>query len=278
MQISFQNDSEALKLLKLISVHPFGAEFEPYIELFPQQGLLVDMTELEDEKWLTLLSEVFHSFLIEEKTLPVLKQIIISKFFYREQEEIDAIIEIALSIIDGDNSKGRGDLFCKEKQSIKDGLKSIVAGKVSFSFDSFTTFRLRSFRHALEKYAGLAIDEYKLEQDYQNFIAMLRDRLHEQESKLSRLHLVYRDGVQFYDHELGRLDRRKLTSMIDRKLLADSSFFLDTVILAPLLSIAPTSLYIYTDNKEEGLIQTMTRIFEERATVLPLSAFRQATE
>lgn len=273
MQISFQNDSEALKLLNFVSVHPLGAEFEPYIEFFPQQGLLVDMTELKAEKWLMMLSEVFHSFLLEEKTLPVLKQIIVGKFFYREQEEIDAIIEIALSIIEGE-----GDVFSKEKQLIKDGLKSIVAGKVSFSFDSFTTFRLRSFRHALEKYAVRAIDEYKLEQDYQNFIAMLRDRLHEQESKLSRLHLVYHDGFQFYDHELGRLDRRKLTSMIDRKLLADSSFFLDTVILAPLLSIAPTSLYIYTDNKEEGLVQTMTRIFEERATVLPLSAFRQATE
>ncbi|MGE7600926.1 sporulation protein YtxC [Peribacillus sp. NPDC097675] len=278
MQISFQNDSEALRLLKFVSVHPFGAEFEPYIEFLPQQGLLVDMTGLEDEKWLTLLSEVFHSFLLEEKTLPVLKQIIVSKFFYKEQEEIDAILEIALSIIEGEKSEGGGVLFCKEKQSIQDGLKSIVAGKVSFSFDAFTTFRLRSFRHALEKYAGLAIDEYKLEQDYQNFIAMLRDRLHEQKSKLSRLHLVYHDGFQFYDHELGRLDRRKLTSMIDRKLLADSSFFLDTVIWAPLLSIAPTSLYIYTDNKEEGLIQTMTRIFEERATVLPLSAFKQATE
>ncbi|MET3319073.1 UNVERIFIED_ORG: putative sporulation protein YtxC [Peribacillus simplex] len=278
MQISFQNDSEALKLLNLVSVHPLGAEFQPYIRFLPQQGMYVDMTESVGDKWLILLSEVFHSFLLEEKMLPVIEQIIISKFFYREREEIEAITEIASSIIEGERARCQGMLFSTEKKLIEEGLQSILAGKVSFSFDSFTTFRLKSFQHTLEKYVVKAIDEYKLEQDYQNFIATLRDCLHGQESKLLKLHLVNRDGFQFYDQEFSKLDRPKINSMIDRRLLAKSSLFLDTVILAPLLSIAPENLYIYTDDKEEGLIQTMARIFEERATVLPLSAFSKAIE
>ncbi|MFJ7683621.1 sporulation protein YtxC [Peribacillus butanolivorans] len=278
MQISFQNDSEALKLLNLVSVHPLGAEFQPYIRFLPQQGMYVDMTESVGDKWLILLSEVFHSFLLEEKMLPVIEQIIISKFFYREREEIEAITEIASSIIEGERARCQGMLFSTEKNLIEEGLQSILAGKVSFSFDSFTTFRLKSFQHTLEKYVVKAIDEYKLEQDYQNFIATLRDCLHGQESKLPKLHLVNRDGFQFYDQEFSKLDRPKINSMIDRRLLAKSSLFLDTVILAPLLSIAPENLYIYTDDKEEGLIQTMARIFEERATVLPLSAFSKAFE
>ncbi|MED3687646.1 sporulation protein YtxC [Peribacillus butanolivorans] len=278
MQISFQNDSEALKLLNLVSVHPLGAEFQPYIRFLPQQGMYVDMTESVGDKWLILLSEVFHSFLLEEKMLPVIEQIIISKFFYREREEIEAITEIASSIIEGERARCQGTLFSTEKKLIEEGLQSILAGKVSFSFDSFTTFRLKSFQHTLEKYVVKAIDEYKLEQDYQNFIATLRDCLHGQESKLPKLHLVNRDGFQFYDQEFSKLDRPKINSMIDRRLLAKSSLFLDTVILAPLLSIAPENLYIYTDDKEEGLIQTMARIFEERATVLPLSAFSKAFE
>jgi putative sporulation protein YtxC len=278
VHISFQNDSEALKLLNFVSVHPLGAEFQTYIQFLPNQGLYVDMTEMTADKWLILLSDVLHSFLLEEKTLHVIEQIIIGKFFYSEREEIEAIIEIASSIIEGEREERGGMLFSKEKQLIKEGLQSILEGKVSFSFDSFTTFRLKSFQHTLEKYALRAIDEYKLEQDYQNFISMLRDCLHGQDSKLPGLHLVNRDGFQFYDHKFSRLDRQKINSLIDRQLLAKSSLFLDTVILAPLLSIAPKSLYIYTDYKEEGLIQTMARIFEERATVLPLSAFRRALD
>lgn len=278
MQISFQNDSEALKLLDFVSVHPLGAEFRPYIRFLPQQGMHVDMTESSGEKWLILLRDSFHSFLLEEKTLSVLEQIIVGKFFYREREEIEAIIEIASSIIEGERSANGDAAFRTEKRSIEQGLQSILEGRVSFSFDSFTTFRLKSFQHSLEKYVVKAIDEYKLEQDYQNFIATLRDCLFGQEPKLTKLHLVNRDGFHFYDQGFTKLDRPRINSLIDRRLLAKSSLFLDTVILAPLLSIAPVNLYIYTDDKEEGLIQTISRIFEERATVLPLSSFSRANE
>ncbi|MGE7758940.1 sporulation protein YtxC [Peribacillus sp. NPDC097895] len=278
MQILFQNDSEALKLLNFVSVHPLGAEFRPYIQFLPQQGMHMDMTKSSGDKWLILLRDAFHSFLLEEKTLPILEQIIVGKFFYREREEIEAILEIASSIIEGERAKNEEKTFSTEKRSIEVGLQSILEGQVSFSFDSFTTFRLKSFQHSLEKYVVKAIDEYKLEQDYQNFIATLRDCLHGQESKLRKLHLVNCDGFQFYDQEYSKLDRPKINSLIDRRLLAKSSLFLDTVILAPLLSIAPENLCIYTDDKEEGLIQTISRIFEERATVLPLSSFSKSFE
>ncbi len=263
-------------MLDFVSVHPLGAEFRPYIRFLRQQGLHMDMTESSGEKWLILLRDSFHSFLLEEKTLSVLEQIIVGKFFYREREEIEAIIEIASSIIDGERSVNGDAAFDREKRSIEEGLQSILEGRVSFSFDSFTTFRLKSFHHTLEKYVVKAIDEYKLEQDYQNFIATLRDCLIGQESKFISLHLVNRDGFHFYDHTFTKLDRPEINRLIDRRLLAKSSLFLDTVILAPLLSIAPVNLYIYTDDKEEGLIQTISRIFEERAMVLPLSSFSQA--
>ncbi|CAH0128559.1 hypothetical protein SRABI96_00169 [Peribacillus sp. Bi96] len=278
MQILFHNDSEALKLLNFVSVHPLGAEFRPYIQFLPQQGMHVDMTKSSGDKWLILLRDAFHSFLLEEKTLPILEQIIVGKFFYREREEIEAILEIASSIIEGERAKNEEKAFSTEKRSIEVGLQSILEGQVSFSFDSFTTFRLKSFQHSLEKYVIKAIDEYKLEQDYQNFIATLRDCLHGQESKLRKLHLVNNDGFHFYDQEYSKLDRPKINSLIDRSLLAKSSLFLDTVILAPLLSIAPENLCIYTDDRDEGLIQTIARIFEERATVLPLSSFSKSFE
>lgn len=58
-----------------------GAEFQAYIRLIPQQGMHVDMTESSGDEWLILLRDAFHSFLLEEKTLPVLEQIIVGKFF-----------------------------------------------------------------------------------------------------------------------------------------------------------------------------------------------------
>ena len=272
VRISFQNDLEALTVLQMIGHHPHGGELHQLIQFTSGEGLTLDI-EQNFEMWISLLTDVFHSFLIEEKLPQVLEQMIRQKFYFSERDEIDSILQFAASIFEGEKNQSKEPLFGDEKQWIKKGLHPILTEKTSFSFDSFTTFRLKSFYQSLEKYAGRAIDEYKLEQDYQNFIAILRDVLHNREPKMSYLHLVYRDAFHFYDHSFRKLERYEMTGMIDRHLLSKSSIYIDPVTLAPLLSIAPEHLYIYTDDTEHGLIQTMKQIFEERTYVLPLHAF-----
>jgi putative sporulation protein YtxC len=275
IRISFQNDAEALTLLQMIANHRFSLELSESILFIPRQGIEFDMEEQDLDKWLTLLTDVFHRFLIEEKLEQVREQIIIQKFYFHERDEIDSILQFAASIFEGKESSSQQPLFDDEKQWIKKGLSPILREQRSFSFDAFTIFRLKSFYQSLEKYAMLAIDEYKLEQDYQNFIATLRDFLHKREPKMSYLHLVYRDAFHFYDHSFRKLERVEMTEKIDRQLLSQSSIYIDSVTLAPLLSIAPERLYIYTDDTEQTFIQTVKRIFEERSFVLPLDAFKE---
>lgn len=273
VHISFQNDAEALTLLQMVLNHSFGLELHQSIQFTPRQGLELDIEQQNLEKWLTLLTDVFHRFLLEEKLQHALEQIITQKFYFRERDEIESILLFAASIFEGEKNMSQEPLFSDEKQWIKKGLHSILTERLSFSFDSFTTFRLKSFYQSLEKYAMLAIDEYKLEQDYQSFIATLRDFLHKRKPKMSYLHLVYRDAFYFYDHSFRKLELFEITDLIDRHLLSESSIYIDSVTLAPLLSIAPERLYIYTNDTEQGLIQTMKRVFEERTFILPLDAF-----
>ena len=273
VRISFQNDVEALTVLQMILNHPYGIELHPSIQFTSKQGLELNI-EQNLEKWIQVLTDVLHSFLLEEKLDQALEQIIAQKFYFSERDEIDSILQFAASIFEGEKKRSKEPLFAEEKQLIENGLYPILTEKKSFSFDSFTTFRIKSFYQSLEKYVIQAIDEYKLEQDYQNFIAILRDLLHKREPKLSYLHLVYRDAFHFYDQSLRKLERYEITDMIDRQLLSKSSIYIDPVTLAPLLSIAPERLYIYTDDTEQGLIQTMKKIFEERTFILPLREFR----
>lgn len=272
VRISFQNDAEALTLLQMIVHHPYGKELQQSIKFITRQGLELDIGQNLD-KWISVLTDVFYSFLLEERLLQTLEQMITQKFYFSERDEIDSILQFAASIFEGEKNMLKEPLFSEEKHWIKKGLHSILTEKISFSFDSFTTFRLKSFHQSLEKYATQAIDEYKLEQDYQNFIAILRDLLQKRQPKISYLHLVFRDAFHFYDHSFRKLERYEITDMIDRHLLSKSSIYIDPVTLAPLLSIAPERLYVYTDDTEQGLIQTMKQIFEERIFVLPLHSF-----
>ncbi|PLS16950.1 putative sporulation protein YtxC [Bacillus sp. M6-12] len=274
VHIHFQTETEAFKLLEYVSVHPLGTELNPYIQFQPERGLVLHIKQKYMKKLLALLSDVFYRFLLEDKLLSVLESIVRQRFYFREQEEVDSIVEIACSIIEGEQHEKSEPAFNKEREIIREGLKTFLADKVSFSFDSFATFRLKSFYDSLLEYVELAIDEYKLEQDYQSFIAALRDFLHEREPKMDNVHLLHSGGFHFYDGQFRKLGKQEIHKMIDRKLLADNPVYVDSTALAPLLSIAPRNLHLYTDEAEDGLIQTITRIFEERTVIRPTAAFK----
>ncbi|WP_180954685.1 sporulation protein YtxC [Bacillus sp. V5-8f] len=271
--IHFQSESEARKLLEYVSVHPFGTELDKYIHFNPEQGLFITLNDNNLPNLSSLLSDVLYSFLLEDKLPSWLESILRNKFFYREQEEIDAIIEIACSIIEGERDGDRLQVFEREKQVIHEGIRSFISDRISFSFDSFATFRLKSFYDSLITYVEAAIDEYKLEQDYQSFIAMLRDFLYKREPKMDILHLLHHNGFHFFDDSYKKLDKGEILKMIDRKFLAQNPVYIDRSALAPLISIAPKHLFLYTDVLEEGLVHTITRIFEERTIIRPLTAF-----
>lgn len=273
VHIHFQSETEALKLLEYVSVHPLGTELIEYIHFQPEQGLFVTMKDKYARKILALLSDVFYSFLLEDKLLAWLESILRDKFYYRENEEINAIIEIACSIMEGEEKGDKRQIFEHEKKIIHEGLQSFLDERISFSFDSFATFRLKSFYESLVPYVEAAIDEYKLEQDYQNFIATLRDFLYKRESKMEVIHLLHHNGFHFFDERFKKLDKSEIFKMVDRKLLAENPIYIDSTALAPLISIAPKHLFLYTDELEDGLVLTISRIFEERTAIQSVSLF-----
>lgn len=273
VHIHFQSETEALKLLEYVSVHPLGTELNEYIHFQPEQGLFVTVKDNDAKKILALLSDVFYSFLLEEKLVACLESILRQKFYYREQEEIDAIIEIACSIMEGEQKGDKQEIFEREKKIIYDGLQSFLAERISFSFDSFATFRLKSFYDSLLPYVEAAIDEYKLEQDYQSFIATLRDFLYKRESKMERIHLLHHNGFHFFDENFNKIEKSEISKLVDRKLLAENQIYIDSTALAPLISIAPKQLFLYTDELEDGLVLTISRIFEERTAIQSISLF-----
>lgn len=115
--------------------------------------------------------------------------------------------------------------------------------KISFSFDSFVTFRLRPFINRLEKYVELSIDEYKMEQEYQMFIQTLRDFISSRSAQKNSLHLLIDEEVMFFNEHFSEIKRIELTKMIDRKLLFNHPVYVDSTTIAPLLSIAPQFIF-----------------------------------
>lgn len=215
-------------------------------------------------------------FLLKMKVNEWLKQILSSSYFYRDEAEQQQIMDIIYSVLDGKNTELNAFL---PKMNLEERLFALVHDwfreQTVFSFDHFMKFRLRSLIHELEKYVELSLDEYKMEQEYQVFIQKLREFLYERPPKMKKLHLLFDEGVTFYNEHFIEMKREELVNMIDRRLLINHPVYVDSVTIAPLLSIAPSSIYLYTADAEQPLVRTIQNIFEERVICHHIAAFHE---
>ncbi|MBM7692850.1 putative sporulation protein YtxC [Peribacillus deserti] len=273
VSIYFEDDADALKIYGFISKGRQGTTVNELIQYIPATGLVINVTDEKLGDLLEVLSNALHTFIITSKIYSWMETIIKSKFLYEEQEEIDQIVEITRAIIESGSKAGQSHILDMDQKTIAESLLTMLLSNVSFSFDSFAKFRLKGIGDSLMPYVEQAIDEYKMEQDYQNFIQSLRDFMVSQPSKLKALHLIHDEVLYFYNDSFKKMDSGELFRLIDRKLLAENPLYIDSNTIAPLISIAPQKLFVYTDEIENGLIQTIIRVFEERSVLKSKESF-----
>jgi putative sporulation protein YtxC len=225
------------------------------------------------------VKEAFYEFIIKIKRDDWFRAILQEQYFFEDSEEQEHIIEIIYSVLEGQ----REDLavFIKEnaeEPKIREAVEEIFQDHVSFSFDSFFKFRLRPYLKLLESYVEISIDEYKMEQEYQMFIQTLRDFLASRDPKMDTLHLLFDEEITFFDEQFEEIKRGELMKMIDRKLLFNHPVYVDSASIAPLLSIAPKNIHLYTKNPEEPLVRTIKNIFEERVLIKSYKGLRHTKE
>ncbi|MBU8879661.1 putative sporulation protein YtxC [Bacillus sp. FJAT-29790] len=266
IEIIFQKNEDAKDLFGYLQLClASSVRSDENILQFEDQHIVKINIEPNMKKPLELVKKVFYEFIIQRKQDDWFRRILAEHYFYQDEEEQQQILEIIHSILEGN----REDLaaFVSDldfASNLKTAINQIFQENISFSFDSFVKFRMRSLMDQLAKYVEVSIDEYKMEQEYQMFIQTLRDFLSGREAKRKHIHLLIDDGVHFFDEDYFEIKRSDLTRMIDRKLLFNHPVYVDSVTIAPLLSIAPSAIYLYSDDLEQPLVRTIHNIFEER--------------
>ncbi|MCM3568326.1 putative sporulation protein YtxC [Neobacillus mesonae] len=278
VEIIFQNRLDAIRfynhLKKWLNRDP---DYEKNILLIEDRHIVkIENDYFSINHILEKVKHAFYEFITNIKRDDWLQDILKNKYYFEDVEEQQQILDILYSVLDGQ----REDLavFLKEtnlEPMINEAISHVIHENVSFSFDSFLKFRLRSYLQLLENYVEISIDEYKMEQEYQMFVHMLREFLTGREPKMNLLHLLLDDDIVFYDEKYVEIKRSELAKMIDRKLLVNHPVYIDSASIAPLLSLAPTKIFLYTKNADAPLVRTIKNIFEERVIIKSYQALRK---
>ena len=229
-----------------------------------------DQEEIYCHALIDTLYTFFSAYHLEIKIRDVIRE----RYLYEDEDEISQIAEMALLMWDGEVAYCGNHLLPEQiKKRVRILLEEVVEKRINFSFQSLWNFRLRDTHDLLVSLVGLAIDEYKLEQDYQEFIFILRGMIEQRNPQVEEIHLVYQEEFQFYNRSFQPISKQDILKAIDRKLMAENPMFIDSNTIAPLVSMAPKKIHIYADDEDNRIITTLRRIFEERILFFRTSHF-----
>ncbi|WP_066050333.1 sporulation protein YtxC [Robertmurraya korlensis] len=271
IEIIFQNKEDAKRFHQLLRKHAQSSLHLNHDTLLIEDKHIVKCdAKLED----VVVKKAFGQFIQEIKFIDWSREILKKHFCYEDEHEQEQILDIITSIVDGNRRELLSFVDVNELNNlVESAINELLSQRLSFSFDSFLRFRLRSITSLIERVVEVAIDEYKLEQDYQIFVHTLRDFLAGRSTIKKVIHLIVSDSITFFDEEFYELRRKEILQLIDRKLLSNHPVYIDSVTIAPLLSIAPKKIYLYTDEPEQPLVRTICNLFEERVVVSAMNLF-----
>lgn len=226
-----------------------------------------------DETVKPVLAEVLKKHVIKTREEKWLLDIICNMFYYEEPEEQLQILSMAKSILTGERQDIPNilNVFTAEK-AVYDSFQQFLKRECHFCFDSFLTFRLKHYLDKLIDCVELAIDEYKLEQEYQNLVESFRYYIKQKQSKIDVVHLLFTDRVLFFDQEKELID---VDEYIDHDIVFEQEVPLHELIISPLVSISPKTIHLYSDDIDSGVIQTIQNIFLDRVKVHRKNVFNQ---
>ncbi|UTE74141.1 hypothetical protein M1I95_06625 [Rossellomorea marisflavi] len=214
------------------------------------------------------------TFIINEMWKGWTEETLKADYYYNDPEEVDQICAIISEMRSGERPELTELLTDWDESGLVLGeVQNLLCHPAPVTFDSFATFRLKKLHDKWREMLGLAIDEYKMEQEYQVFIQMLREYLAIRGERTDTIHLYpSRTGFRFFDGHYTEVTKEELMNAIDKRLFFQHPLYVDSSTIAPLLSLAPRSIFVY-GSEEEKIVTTLRNIFEDRLDILPVSYF-----
>jgi putative sporulation protein YtxC len=268
--LCLQDAEEVRYLLEQLKNH--GHFYQQVIS--ERLNVSVAVKEGREREGIEFLKGQVKKIILEKNRIAYWTRVLARDFFFLDPLERRQIIEMAEMILKGKRKDVPVKVALSEEEKlIEETLDEWLANRQPLSLKALAAFRLKDYFKKLDLLIETAIDEYKLEQEYQSFIQCLREYLNGRTPKMEKIYLSHDEGFRLFDGEGRELKRSDLQRLLDRKLLVNFPVYVDSMILAPLLSIAPERILLFTADPEQGIVQTIKSIFEEKLTVYPLSAF-----
>lgn len=267
VQANLQNDCNKLKSQGfLIKIDVISGESYTFLECNVIQG---EMSFRNYEKVKNIIKSYvakhLFCYIIEYKTKALIKQHVMKKYQYLNEEEKQAVYKHSLRLIKENDCDQQWN---EMKTDMQDKLLYYLEENQNIMVDGFINFRLPSYQIYLAEIMDKALDLYMMEIEYQEFIQVLRYFVKMNTEQALTIQVIMNGtGPYLLLDETGELLHYQYIDFVDRRTADDYA----ELLISTLINIAPQKIIVRNMNGDinhHSLIKTLKNIFQDRIYIL----------
>ncbi|WP_234031408.1 sporulation protein YtxC [Lentibacillus cibarius] len=273
LEVYFESDKEAIRFCEYL--FQINKKIELHWKVNTEWGNHLQLDyQVPGSDLMGTIAEAMVGVFVTHRLTGMLDGIIKDYYYYTNSDEIERIMDLSYRIVTGDDDENQIVRNNKDPCRVLYSLFSAnIKNSGAVHFDSIVNFQSKVFKDQLADYVGLAIDEFKREEDHQAFIDMLRSYVMKRKSLFHTIHVVQGEPFVFFKPDGKRLSRIDLRKLMQQEPLYVVGLDEDELNLAPLIAMSPESINIYGDSPSDPKTLTVINVFQERVTFEPVSRF-----
>lgn len=143
-------------------------------------------------------------------------------------------------------------------------LYSYFSAEVVCQLEGLLAFRLRPYKKEITDIVDYACDEYVLNQQYEEFISLIKYFVQIQECKIETVHIIQDEhGLELYDEHFNTIvvndyEERIVVDMLETEINIEDS------VISHLVAVSPNKIILHHHTKELYETKTVRSIFSDR--------------
>lgn len=227
------------------------------------KNIIIHYTGIDKELFYTKLATIFSYLVIDNFEYDIIKNILLSNYFYFDNTEFSQILDICEENLCDDEFS-----FQDRQLALFDAFYGYISSHHSIVLSGFINFRLFNYRNILEDLINLSVNEFLVEKEYLEFTSLVRLYVSSQVPRSSKTHIIcLENNTLLLDENLQQINIDK--SELNAKYLSDVTFSDNDYILNTLLKLLPAKIYLHLSSSSANLyfINTLKLIFDNRLEI-----------
>jgi putative sporulation protein YtxC len=213
------------------------------------------------------ISTALADYILDAKERDLLCRLMADHYYYRDPKEVEKIEKYAVQLLnEGNFVEPSLEFRFARKNKLFQQFYQYLCEHTSINLDGFLQFRLTSYTDELMDVVEHAIDEYIMDQEYQEFISLLRYFVLVQDPKMKEIHVHHStNGFELMHDDFSPVDMSEIDLFVSD--IQDQDIRFEDMIVSTLISASPEKVVIHTEDANHNVVKTITNIFDGRTVI-----------